>query len=94
MHQFGWLSESQKEGGNFLNLLQKEGCTQKGGGSLRSGGIQPWRKLCTNEAHGKWNTYMTQHNCMQTKQNIKSMRPKLRCNHMEADTMLVAHAPN
>ena len=29
MHQFGWLSE---RGGNFLNLLQKEGGTQKGGG--------------------------------------------------------------
>ena len=29
MHQFGWLSE---RGGNFLNLLQKEGITQKGGG--------------------------------------------------------------
>ena len=28
MHQFGWLSER----GNFLNLLQKEGGTQKGGG--------------------------------------------------------------
>ena len=36
MHQFGWLSE---RGGNFLNLLQKEG------GSLRKGGFQPWRKL-------------------------------------------------
>ena len=29
MHQFGWLSES---GGIILNLLQKEGGTQKGGG--------------------------------------------------------------
>ena len=29
MHQFGWLSE---RGGNFFNLLQKEGGTQKGGG--------------------------------------------------------------
>ena len=28
MHQFGWLSE---KGGNFLNLLQKEGGTKKGG---------------------------------------------------------------
>ena len=27
MHQFGWLSE---RGGNFFNLLQKEGGTQKG----------------------------------------------------------------
>ena len=35
MHQFGWLSE---RGGNFLNLLQKEGYTQKLGGSLRKGG--------------------------------------------------------
>ena len=36
MHQFGWLSER----GNFLNLLQKEGGTQKGGGGggfLRKG---------------------------------------------------------
>ena len=29
MHQFGWLSE---RGGNFLNLLQKEGGTEKGWG--------------------------------------------------------------
>ena len=37
MHQFGWLS---KRGGNFLNLLQKEGGTQKGGGgSLRKAGV-------------------------------------------------------
>ena len=28
MHQFGWLSE---RGGNFVNLLQKEEGTQKGG---------------------------------------------------------------
>ena len=35
MHQFGWLSE---RGGNFLNLLQKIGVTQKGGDSLRKGG--------------------------------------------------------
>ena len=35
MHQFGWLSE---RGGNFLNLLQKEGGTQKGGVSQKRGG--------------------------------------------------------
>ena len=35
VHQFGWLSE---RGGNFLNLLQKEGG--------RGGGFQHWRKLC------------------------------------------------
>ena len=35
MHQFGWLSE---RGGNFLNLLQKEGGTKKGGSSLTKGG--------------------------------------------------------
>ena len=31
MHQFGWISE---RGGNFLNLLQKEGCSLRkfGGG--------------------------------------------------------------
>ena len=29
MHQFGWLSE---RGGNFVNLLQKEGVPRKGGG--------------------------------------------------------------
>ena len=29
MHQCRWLSE---RGGNFLNLLQKDGDTQKGGG--------------------------------------------------------------
>ena len=28
MHQFGWISE---RGGNFLNLVQKKGGTQKGG---------------------------------------------------------------
>ena len=28
MHQFGWLSE---RGGNFLNLLQKEGYPEKVG---------------------------------------------------------------
>ena len=47
------LDGCQKEEGNFLNLLQKEGGTQKrgevpsekkkkGGG----GGVQTWRKLC------------------------------------------------
>ena len=37
MHQFGWLSES---GGNFLNLLQKEGVTSEkvGGGGSNPGG--------------------------------------------------------
>ena len=30
------LDGSQKEGGNFLNLLQKEGGTQKGGGGVPS----------------------------------------------------------
>ena len=29
MHQFGWLSE---RGGNFFNLLQKEGIPKKAGG--------------------------------------------------------------
>ena len=29
MHQFGWLSE---RGGNFLNLLQKEGVPSEKGG--------------------------------------------------------------
>ena len=32
--QFGWLSE---RGGSFLNMLQKEGGTQKGGYSLKKG---------------------------------------------------------
>ena len=36
MHQFGWLSE---RGGNFLNLLQKEGGTQKGGVPSEKGGV-------------------------------------------------------
>ena len=31
MYQFGWLSERGEGGGNFLNLLQKEEGTQKGG---------------------------------------------------------------
>ena len=31
MHQFGWLSE---RGGNFFNLLQKEGVPRKGGGGF------------------------------------------------------------
>ena len=44
MHQFGWLSERR---GNFINFLQKEGGTQKGGEGVPSekGGFQPWRKL-------------------------------------------------
>ena len=40
--KFGWLSE---RGGNFLNLLQKEGAPRGKGGFLRKGGLQPWRKL-------------------------------------------------
>ena len=35
MHEFGWLSE---RGGNFFNLLQKEGGTQKRGGPSEKGG--------------------------------------------------------
>ena len=42
MHQFRWLSE---RGGNVLNLLQKEGGTQRGMGSSEKGGFQPRRKL-------------------------------------------------
>ena len=47
IYQFGWLSE---RGGNFFNLLQKEGSTQKGGrggGGVPSekGWFQSWRKL-------------------------------------------------
>ena len=38
MHQFGWLSE---RGGNFLNLLQKEGDTQKGEVTSENGGSNP-----------------------------------------------------
>ena len=34
MHQFGWLSE---RGGNFLNLLQKEGVPRKGLASEKGG---------------------------------------------------------
>ena len=36
VHQFGWLSE---RGGNFLNLLQKEGYPEGGGGG--GGGSNP-----------------------------------------------------
>ena len=37
MHQFGWLSE---RGGNFLNLLQKEGgFLRKGGGGGSNPGL-------------------------------------------------------
>ena len=43
-----YLDASQNEGGNFLNLLQKEGDTQK-----RGGGFQPWRKLCYIYSLGK-----------------------------------------
>ena len=33
--------------GNFLNLVQKEGLTRKGGGvPSEKGGLQPCRKLC------------------------------------------------
>ena len=41
------MDGSQKEGGNFFNLLQKEGVPGKGRGSLGKGGFQRWRKLCT-----------------------------------------------
>ena len=45
------LDGSQKEGDNFLNLLQKEGVLSKEGegeGFPRKmgGGFQQWRKLC------------------------------------------------
>ena len=33
------LDGSQKEGGNFLNLLQKEGIPRKGGASSGKGGV-------------------------------------------------------
>ena len=39
--QFGWLSERR---GNFFNLLQKEGVTQKGGG-----GSNPVRNYDENQ---------------------------------------------
>ena len=35
------LDGCQKEGGNFLNFLQKEGSTQKGGGGGVEGGFNP-----------------------------------------------------
>ena len=35
------MDGSQKEGGNFLNLLQKEGGTQKGGFPQKRGGSNP-----------------------------------------------------
>ena len=40
MHQFGWLSDT---GGNFLNLLQKEGIPRNGGGEFpqKRGGCNP-----------------------------------------------------
>ena len=44
----------QKEGGNFFNLLQKEGGTQKGKGGPSEeggGGFQPWRKLWTRNPY-------------------------------------------
>ena len=49
MHQFGWLSKKEVggggggrgEGGNLLNLLQKEGVLKRGGSSLRKGGSNP-----------------------------------------------------
>ena len=51
MHQFGWLWE---KGGNFLNLLKKEGVTQKmgvpsekeGGGGSNPGGNYGISLLC------------------------------------------------
>ena len=45
MHQFGWFSE---RGGNFLNLLQKEGSAEKGGVPSEKGEFQPWRILSTS----------------------------------------------
>ena len=41
MHQFGWLSERGGGGGNFLNLHQKEGGTQKGGFPQKRGEVPP-----------------------------------------------------
>ena len=38
MHQFGWLSE---RGGNFLNLLQKEGVSKKRGFPQKRGASNP-----------------------------------------------------
>ena len=38
VHQFGWLSE---RGGNFLNLLQKEGVPRKGRLHQKTGGEFP-----------------------------------------------------
>ena len=52
------LDGSQKEGGNFLELLHKEGSTQKGGVPSEKGGFQPWRKLWTvcliRQSHTKY----------------------------------------
>ena len=47
MYQFGWLSE---RGGNFLNLLQKEGGTQKGGEGVSSekGGVPTLEETMTD----------------------------------------------
>ena len=41
MHQVGWLSE---KGGNFLNLLQKEGVPRKGGFPQKRGCSNPGGK--------------------------------------------------
>ena len=41
MPQFGWLSEMEGEGGNFLNLLQKGGYPERGGFPQKKGGSNP-----------------------------------------------------
>ena len=55
MHQFGWLSE---RGGNFFNLLQKEGVPRKGGGFLRKGGGVPTLEETMLVSKLKFQNYM------------------------------------
>ena len=43
------LDGSQEEGGNFLNLLQKEGVRRKRGFLQKRGEVPIWRKLCSEQ---------------------------------------------
>ena len=76
MHLFGWLSEG---GGNFLNLLQKEGVARKRwvssekDGSSPGGNYDPHRKSTIHfkaEIVVLWKLFILFQFCQSMKQNI------------------------
>ena len=54
MYQFGWLSE-RGVGGNFFNLLQKEGVPRKGGFPQKTGGSNPGGNYAYSFSHQAFN---------------------------------------